>query len=65
MWGRRRSVAVDVPECKTKVCIVEARHPERSDEVPYDRMEADHVASAALYLPVDVPMKGGEFRFGR
>ncbi len=61
MWGRRRSVAVDVPECKTKVCIVEARHPDRSDEVPYDRMEADHVASAALYLPVDVPMKVESF----
>ena len=61
MWDRRRSVAVDVPECETTACILEARHPERPDEVPYDRMEADHVASATLYLPVDVPMRVESF----
>ena len=56
MWGRRRAVAVEVPECAATTCILEAKHPDRPDEVPYDRLEVDQTSSAVLYLPAGEPM---------
>ena len=56
MWGRRRAVAVDVPECAATTCILEAKHADRPDEVPYDRLEVKQTSSAVLYLPVGEPM---------
>lgn len=56
MWGRRRSVRMDVPECASKTCILEAKPADRPDEVPYDRFEVNQASSAVLYLPVGVPM---------
>lgn len=61
MGGRREPILVDVPECAASACIIEAKHPERPDEVPYDRFEANRVASAALYLPPGVPMRVRSF----
>lgn len=61
MGGRREPLAVAAPECRERACILEARHPERPDEGPYGRFEADRVASAALYLPPGVPMRVESF----
>ena len=56
MWSRRRSVTVDVSECASRTCILEAKLADRPDEVPYDRLEVNHASSAVLYLPVGAPM---------
>ena len=64
MWGRRRAVVVEVPECAATTCILEAKHPERPDEVPYDRLEVSQTSSAVLYLPVGEPMVVESFSLG-
>ena len=51
MGGRRKARRIDIHECDSSNCIVEARHPERKDSIPYDRVEINNQKSALLYLP--------------
>jgi hypothetical protein len=52
---RRRAVDVAIPECATRLCIIEARlASDGVDAVPLDRMEAQ-TASVTMFLPPNVP----------
>jgi len=54
---RRRAVAVSVPECAARQCIIEARlASDGEDAVPIDRTEA-RTSSVTLYLPPDQRVK--------
>ena len=56
MGGRREPVAVEVPECADKVCVLEARDARRPDSVPLDRVEVAHKGKTMLFLPRFVPV---------
>lgn len=51
MFGRRRGVAVETPQCAQTRCIIAARAVNEPDAVPFDRLELSQRASALLYLP--------------
>ncbi len=53
MLGRRRAVTVAVPECSRASCVVEARNPQRPDEVAFDRVEVTDQDAVVLFLPND------------
>lgn len=51
MEGRRRALDFDTPECAARVCIVEARRVDFTNEVPLDRIEVTGAERTTLYLP--------------
>ena len=51
MFGRRRAVAVETPQCAQTSCIVAARAVDEPNAVHFDRLEVSHDTSALLYLP--------------
>ena len=51
MGDRRQAIDFMTPECRARVCIVEARNATLTDEVPYDRVEVRHTERTVLYVP--------------
>lgn len=59
MGDRRQAIDFITPECRTRVCIVEARNATLTDEVPYDRVEVRHTERTVLYVPPGMPWQRG------
>ena len=56
MGGRREPVAVAVPECADRICVLEARDARRPDSVPLDRVEVARKGETVLFLPRSAPV---------
>ena len=51
MGNRRRAIDFITPECRARVCVVEARSAKLPDEVAYDRVEVSHAERTILHVP--------------